>query len=645
MTQERASRFIVLVCAVVIAAAYANSLRIGFHFDDAHTLADNPHIRSLTNIPRFFWDANTSSVLPQNRDLRPILLTTFALNYAISGEATWSYHVVNLLLHWLVVVLIFRIVRDHLWLGENGLSVGAAAALVVAAHPLNTEPLNYLSARSALLTAVFYLGAFDVALRKRYTVSFFLFAAALLTKAIAATFPVVLLGYWLLARRQRRRGEPWCGPWGFLVALLVLDAAAGLYRWWLVPDVALESTREVGMTPVTYFMTGWSAYLYYLRLFLWPNALVIDRKDYEIVHSFLQVRACGSLAVLVTLGVLAWRARNRWPALSFAALWYFVTLAAESTFFPLAEPVNEHRPYLAMLGLGTAAGFVLWRLATLAAGRYQAPPAWVFAILVTFATAVLGATTVGRNQTWRDARTLWTDATVKAPDNHRAWLNAGHAALVSGDLVEARALLTEALRRNSCYAYVLINLSVVERRTGKLEDSLRWADEAVRCNPRLALTHHYRGAALERLDRIDEALDEYRQTTALDPHHADAWLAQARLLEQRGDWAEAAAAYDRTLEANPFRTEAAMLAGLLHHYQLQHPAVAVEYYRIVLRLVPTHYGAHYQLAVALLASGMEREALTAWRAFERLAEDIGDRKSLDGAPEAFRTAAAGSGSG
>src|ERR1051325_11771450 len=145
--------------AILILATYANGLRIGFHFDDEHALANNPSIRTLTNIPRFFVDPTTSSALPENRDLRPVLLTTFALNYAISGEATWSWHLLNVVLHWLVVLLVFRIVRDHLWLGAGAVPVAAGAAIIVAVHPLNTEPIDYLSARSALLTAVFYLGA------------------------------------------------------------------------------------------------------------------------------------------------------------------------------------------------------------------------------------------------------------------------------------------------------------------------------------------------------------------------------------------------------------------------------------------------------------------------------------------------------
>ena len=337
------SAALALLFAVVIGAAYANSFGGGFHFDDSHVLEQNPFIRSLRHVPRFFVDPNTTTVLRENEDLRPLLLLTFALNYAVSGSATWSYHAVNLALHWSAVLLVFRIVRDHLWLGDDALAVAAASALVVALHPLNTEPVDYLSARSALLTTVFSLAAFDATARARPRWAVVLLAAALLTKAIAATLPLAVAGYALLARHRQTPAPSWQ-----LVAALAVVAAGGLlYRLLLLPPWISQTAHAADVTPRIWLMTGWSAYLYYLRLFLWPDALVVDRLDYPLTRSFLEPRAWGSLLVLLVLGGLAWRARRRWPALTFAALWYAVALAAEQTIFPLAEPVNEHRPYLA----------------------------------------------------------------------------------------------------------------------------------------------------------------------------------------------------------------------------------------------------------------------------------------------------------
>jgi tetratricopeptide (TPR) repeat protein len=609
--------------AVVIAAAYANALHGPFVFDDWHTLERNPHLRSLRNVPRFFVDPDTTSILRENKDLRPLLVTTFAANWAISGADTWSWHATSLLLHWLACVLLFRVVRDHLWLGDAGPPIAAAASLIVALHPLNSEPANYLSSRSALLTAVCYLGAFDAAVRRRAATAVLLAAGAMLTKSIAVTLPiVVLLHAWIDRRRP---------PWA-LVGMLTAVVVAGLaWRALLLPSWVLETARQPDVGPGVYAMTQWSALLYYLRLWLWPNALVIDRVDYPWARSFADVQAWGSLLALSALGAVAWRAGRGRPAVWFAALWIVVTLAPESSVVPLAEAVNEHRPYLAMLGFGTLTALALWTLA----GRRIVP----FAVATAVLAVALGAATSARNEVYRSDLALWLDAIVKAPNNGRAWLNAGHAAMARGKDRQAERLLLEAHRRSPCYAYILIHLSALATRKGDDAGALRWADEAVACQPQVALTHYYRAAALERLGRADDALAAYHAVTALDAVNADAWRGTARLLEQRADWSAAADAWDRAFAADPTSADAAMDAGLLYAWRLGQPATAVERFRAVLALSPEHYGAHYQVAVALLGAGRTDEARAAWRAFVPMAQAIGDTASIAGAPSGLYTAA------
>src|SRR6266849_6050634 len=174
---------------VGLAASYANSLGIGFYFDDTYGISSNPAIRSLRNIPLFFTDPFTLTTLRENVDVRPVLVVTFALNYAISGNQPWSYHVFNLILHFIAAGLVFVIVRDHLWWpasdrGRNGAAriPAAAAALFFALAPLNSQTLNYMWARSALLCTVLYLAAFLALLRGRWILGSVLHTLALLTK-------------------------------------------------------------------------------------------------------------------------------------------------------------------------------------------------------------------------------------------------------------------------------------------------------------------------------------------------------------------------------------------------------------------------------------------------------------------------------
>src|SRR5437763_17128895 len=106
---ERASRRLAILFALVISAVYANGLTIPFQFDDEHAPEHNPAIRSLPNIPRFFADPNTSTVLRENKDLRPDRLTTSALTYAAAEGAAWSYHHLHLGPHSLPVLPVCRV--------------------------------------------------------------------------------------------------------------------------------------------------------------------------------------------------------------------------------------------------------------------------------------------------------------------------------------------------------------------------------------------------------------------------------------------------------------------------------------------------------------------------------------------------------
>jgi hypothetical protein len=74
-----------LVLAVVL--VYSNHFDNAFHFDDFHTVTDNPYIRSLRNIPQFFTNAETFSTLPTNRSYRPLISTSLALDL-LGGRRT-----------------------------------------------------------------------------------------------------------------------------------------------------------------------------------------------------------------------------------------------------------------------------------------------------------------------------------------------------------------------------------------------------------------------------------------------------------------------------------------------------------------------------------------------------------------------------
>ena len=594
--------------AIGIGAAYSNSLSVGFEFDDVYLLTNNPSIRSLRNIPRFFYDPFTLTTVRENADLRPVLQITYALNHAISGLRPWSYHAVNMVLHLVAALLVFRIVRDHLWPGPA--VVPAAAALFFALAPLNSQTLDYMSARSALLCTTLYLAAFWCVLRRRQWPAALLHALALLTKAIAVTLPAVIVAYDFLYRDRARCPtvlgyvRDWRRVVRLVLAPVVLDLAYLLYRRLLLPPWVSETFHQSFTTPWLWFMSEWSAQLYYVRLFLWPDALSIDH-DFPYAFSFFQARAWLALCVIVAWIAVALRSAARRPLVAFATVWFFITLAPESSFAPLAEVINDHRPYIASsLGLSVLLAWLIHEASSRLRERQQ--PAFVLACLVLCAVTI--PITRHRNWQWQDSVRLWTDAAEKSPGNGRAWMNAGLALMDRGQLAEARRHFERARASNPGYAYVYTNISVSEAREGHLDAALHAADEAVRLNPGLAPAHYYRGRVLEKLGRTEEAAAAYGQALAIDPRHLEASNAVARLTPNGASSAEAL-----------------MQSGLDALYAQRKPEEAAAYFRKVLDRNPTHYGATYQLAKALDASGHGDEAQRLWATVLQMAEGYGDQ--------------------
>ena len=115
-----------------------NSLGNPFHYDDSHSIVNNLHIRDLGNIPAFFHDPTLFSEDPESAMFRPLLLTSFALNYAVSELQVWTYHAVQIVFHVLCVLLLFSIAKE---LAGSTLAAGAGA-LAFAVHPIATEPVN-----------------------------------------------------------------------------------------------------------------------------------------------------------------------------------------------------------------------------------------------------------------------------------------------------------------------------------------------------------------------------------------------------------------------------------------------------------------------------------------------------------------------
>src|SRR3970040_2549279 len=92
-------------------AAFLNSLPNSFPFDAYDAIVNNPAIRDLKHLPSYFTDTRTWTMSSQ-QDWRPMVLTTFALNYWMGAINPVFYRLTNLALHIGVAFFLFLIFKN-----------------------------------------------------------------------------------------------------------------------------------------------------------------------------------------------------------------------------------------------------------------------------------------------------------------------------------------------------------------------------------------------------------------------------------------------------------------------------------------------------------------------------------------------------
>lgn len=448
------------LCAWVV-LLYAGSLDNSFHYDDTHSLVDNPSVRSLTNLGRFFVDPSAFSASPDTRMYRPLLLVTYAVNHALGGYDAFGYHLLNVLLHAINACLVWWVGRRVLGSHDTAL----AAALIFATHPVVSEPVNYVSSRSTLLAALFVLAGMLILVHTaarpgwRHHLGLTLCAAAaLLSKSVGIVLlPGAVLWLWLLGPGGR-------ASWSLLAGPAVAGVAYVIGTRAIVGKALLEPVRSHAEQVATQL----KAVPFYAYTNLMPAHLSVEPQFSTADLWSLTPLVSLLLALCMAASVLV--LRRLCPAAAFGAAWFAVTLAPSSVV-PLNVLVNEHRLYLPLVGGTFLASALLG-----AAGPRLRPFAPV--LLVIWAVMVWQ-----RGNDWDTEESIWLDAARKGPAMSRVHVNLGKGYLESGSYEQA------------------INAS---RRGLELD-------------PDLALPHYNIGTAYLSMERYDEAIASFEVALELQP--------------------------------------------------------------------------------------------------------------------------------
>jgi tetratricopeptide (TPR) repeat protein len=607
---------------VLTLAVYLPALHAGFIWDDDDYVTANVTLRNVEGLRRIWLEPGA---VPQ---YYPITFTSLWVNYQLGGPQPLGYHLVNILLHAVNALLLWRVLRR---LRVPGSWVAAA---VFAVHPMMVESVAWITERKNVLSGLFYLAALLAYLRSTapaedmsdsriqwrfYLAACALFVGALLSKSVTCSLPaVMLLLAWWKGRLDRHTV-------GMLAPLFVLGIVMAALTVWMERYHVRAEGAEWALSFVERGLVAGRALWFYPRSLLWPRSLTFIYPRWTIdAHTWWQP-LFPAAAGAVFLGLYLARGRiGKGPLV--ATLCYTGTLVPALGFFnvyPMRYSfVADHFAYLAaaaLIALAAAAGAELVRRA----GR--AGPAIAYAT-VTPVLLVLAMLTGRQCRIYQDLRTLWTDTLAKNPDCWLAHNNLGVMLLGDGDIDAAAMHFTQALRAQPGYREALINLGNTVRAQGKVEESIPLYAEAVRRYPESTSAHAALAIVLLEDGKPEEALAHLQHALQLDPTNAEAHATLGQLLQNRGALADAVTEYREALRLKPDSPVAHYnLAGVLAAQGQM--GDAIRHYGEVVRLKPGFAAAHYNLGTLLLGQGRLDDAKAHFAAALQLKPDYAEAHS------------------
>jgi hypothetical protein len=527
--------------AILSILIYLKALFNDFAYDDLIIILDNPTIRdlSLSQVKHIFSVSYWYPHLPLDNLYRPLVILTYAVEFALWGLQPFGYHLVNVLLHAVNVILVYRIVLV-LPGGPDNRAFWIAA--LFASHPVMSEAVSNITCRADILTAFFILLAGYVLVSKYYSKSVLLrnllitilIACALISKenGIVGIGIIALLDIYMLKKRHSfgrvvlkaitRNYSLYVFVIAGILAILVYRSLVlgHAYPTYVItpPELNLlpyEPTAHRVFTGIK--LLG----LYGLKLIL-PLRLSFEygTSQIPINRSFSDLGVMLSFLFIVGFLALAVRyfSRDRTP--SIALFWIFGSLLPMSNLvFPGTSIFNERFLYLSMFGFSV---LMIWGLVKLSNLIRIGDTA--IAIVVGVIVMGYSARTFVRTFDWKDQETIVGKSLRDSPKSSNAAFAYAQLMRDKGDMKSYRQSLELAIENYPDNAKANYNLAGIAKSEGRIDDAIDHYEAAVSDRPtQISLQASMKlGILYSNLNQLDSAITYYNKALSINPREAGA---------------------------------------------------------------------------------------------------------------------------
>jgi len=524
----------ILILTIVVFSGVRNADFIK-NWDDDVYINQNHLIKNLSinNVKKIFSE-------PYFSNYHPFTTFVYALEYHFFNLNPVPYHLVNLVVHLINIILVFYFI-----LFLTGRIVASVfISLLFAIHPMHVESVVWISELKDVLYAMFYLLAlitYVSFIKKKknwvfYGLALLFFALSLLSKSMAVTLPLVLLliDYYLhksLSFRFFIEKIP------FFILSLVFGIVA--YN-------AQKASGALDLIPSYNFIDRVYIVSYSVFYYIIKAIIPINLSAYHFfpIKSGSMLPFVYYISPIIPILIIAWIAvvKAIKKELIFGFLFFFLTVILVIQIIPIGESiVSERYTYIPYIGLFYVISLLPCILSRIDHYLIKKIRGYLLIIFFIYA-AVLSVQSYFRVQKWENSLTLFNDVVNKYPDHYHSYFQRGNAKYDLSDFSGALRDINKSIELNPNISTAYMNRGIIRARQNNFDNALLDLNKAIELNPFNADAyinrgHTYYNYGLEKRNYqyIYQAIIDYSKTLELDQSNTNALIMRGDIKKRLGD--------------------------------------------------------------------------------------------------------------
>jgi protein O-mannosyl-transferase len=524
-----------IILALVSFAVYSNSLYNDFVFDDESVVQGDPTIMELSNIPKFFTgEMGFHKVI--GAYYRPVVSSSFAIDYALWKFNPFGFHLTNVLMHMVNVLLFFALLRlmftdVHSKFKDYAILIGA---LVFAVHPIHTEVVAWVSGRTDGLACTFFFASFIFYLKysrenknSYFALTLVMYLLALFSKEMAITLPAVIILYDLIVNKISIKEilKKKAVIYGSLVVVSILFV---ILRWSVLSTVTPRTTYFYFFDKdfATTFFTMLQTVPLYFRLSIAPYGMLYHYSGYlPYISSPFEIGALIAIAVIAALGFVAYYFYRRMPYVTFAILLFFITLLPVMNIVPTMNFVADRFLYIPSMFFSIIICSVILKY-------YTEKNSNIILGAAVVVLAVYGYMTVTRNMDWKTNDTLFLSAEGKP--GTVTYVNLGNMLAKKGDYANAEVYYRKALALRDEIVIANVNVGKVFMIKNNFDSAYHYMKKGYSFDTLSPEPMHALAQLFARNQRIPESIEWLEKIQKVTPNYMNsAQMLQELKMEQQ----------------------------------------------------------------------------------------------------------------